>query len=217
MKNKTKQQHLTWRESGHLFFVLHVFFFTKWSLIVTLLILFNPNLGIYGGTVSNFVCQLKMAVHGLLSLLAMEPVAQTGLWIWYWVQCDFKGNACRMFLLICHIRINCNTTVSASLAEQHMHIFKREEPCYGHQTCSLLDFLKLCIEYKPLNDNRKWGVQVGCNFKTKYFDFVSRKRKLLISFSGRYDTIDCEMIQFVFAILFIMLMISRLCLTRSPS
>ena len=119
-----------------------LFFFIKWSLIVTLLIcfFFNPNLGIHGGIVSNFVCQLKMAVYGWLSLLAMEPVAQTGLWIWYWVQCDFKGNPCRMFLLICHSHVNSNRTVSASLCSlmrHHVHIFmyccgwkSREGPSY---------------------------------------------------------------------------------------
>lgn len=45
----------------------------------------------------------------------MEPVTQTGLWIWYWVQCDFKGNASRMFLLICHARSNCNNSVLHSV------------------------------------------------------------------------------------------------------
>lgn len=65
MKNENKK--LTWRESGQLFFFLYCMFFlfTKWSLIVTFYLLsLNPNLGIYGGIVSNFVCQFKMAVYG---------------------------------------------------------------------------------------------------------------------------------------------------------
>lgn len=102
---KNKQQHWLGENLDTCFLYCMFFFFTKWSLIITL-IFFNPNLGIYGGIVSNFVCQLKMAVYGWLSLLAMEPVAQTGVWIRYWVQCDFKGNPCRMFLLICHSRMH---------------------------------------------------------------------------------------------------------------
>lgn len=65
-KKKTNKKHLTWRESGHLFFVLHVFFFSFYYKMVfdhnVLLMFFNPNLGIYGGFVSNFVRQLQMAV-----------------------------------------------------------------------------------------------------------------------------------------------------------
>lgn len=140
MKNENKK--LTWRESGQLFFFLYCMFFlfTKWSLIVTFYLLsLNPNLGIYGGIVSNFVCQFKMAVYGWLSLLAMEPVAQTGLWIWYGVQSDFKGNPCRMFLLICHGHISCDTTV-VHLMWHHVYIFifrsnwqKRGELCYDQR------------------------------------------------------------------------------------
>lgn len=102
IKNKNKNNIIWLGENLDTCFLYCMFFiFTKWSLIIMFNI-FNPNLGIYGGIVSNFVCQLKMAVYGWLSLLAMEPVAQTGVWIRYWVQCDFKGNPCRVFLLICH-------------------------------------------------------------------------------------------------------------------
>lgn len=108
-----KKQNLTWRESGHLFFVLHVCFFLQNGLCYYYFFLIQT-LAYYGGIVSNFVCQLKKWLFAVdYHLLAMEPVAPTGLWIWYWVQCDFKGNPCRRFLLICHSRINWNTTVGA--------------------------------------------------------------------------------------------------------
>lgn len=73
------------------FFLFFLFFYTKWSLIVTLFFFFNPNLGICGGVFSNLFANWEWLFMVWLSLLAMEPVALTGLWIWYWVQCDFKG------------------------------------------------------------------------------------------------------------------------------
>lgn len=90
-----------------LFFVLNVFFknvFYKMVFDRNVLLFFFFSIQTLAYMVilfSNFVCQLKkITVYGWLSLLAMEPVAQTGVWIWCWVQWDFKGNARRAFLLL---------------------------------------------------------------------------------------------------------------------
>lgn len=49
-----------------------------------------------GGGVSNFVCQLN-ACSWVIG-------KGTGLRIWCWVQCDFKGTRWRMFLCVCRRR-----------------------------------------------------------------------------------------------------------------
>lgn len=121
------------------------FLFTKWSLIVTFYLLsLNPNLGIYGGIVSNFVCQFK---NGCLWLIIIY---------WQWnlphkqvygsdteSKVTLKVTRVGMFLLICHGHISCDTTV-VHLMWHHVYIFmycsnwqKRGELCYD-QRCWIL-------------------------------------------------------------------------------
>lgn len=75
------------------FFVLHVSFFTKWSLIAVELVLIQTLA--YLAVVSQIsFANWKTAASGRLSSLASaDPIR---------VRCDFEGNVCRRFLSTCH-------------------------------------------------------------------------------------------------------------------
>lgn len=163
--NEKKKKKLTWRESGHLFFVLHVFFFYKTVFDRNiLLIVFNPNLGIFGGVFSNFVCQLKMAVYGLIIIIGIWNLSHkqvngsetesnvtfkvtcVGCFSWY---VTVTLTAIQLSVLLS----SCDTKCTSSLAWMTDRI-GLGPPC-GHQTCLLFNFLIFCIKNERFYDNQK--------------------------------------------------------------
>lgn len=96
---------------------------------------------------------------------------QSGRWIWYGVQCDFRGNLCRTFLFRCHRHGSCRTTTSASSVRSGKRSTTRRSSA-RRSACSRAE---LCLRGKSLTSLWKTLLKSqSCSLHNKTNKYIYR-------------------------------------------